>query len=78
MVNLQVGWLAGEVRIKPPSHAGDGVAEVTRSWHNIIVEATWSWVVARYRYRIMLVMAMLSRTDDDVVEAMLVVARCRF
>jgi hypothetical protein len=50
MVNLRVGWLAGEVRIKPPSHAGDGVAEVTRSWHNIIVEATWSWVVARYRY----------------------------
>jgi hypothetical protein len=26
----------------------------------------------------MLVMAMPSRTDDDVVEAMLVMARCRF
>jgi hypothetical protein len=36
---LWVRLLVGEVRVKPLSHAGDGVAEATRPQHSVDAES---------------------------------------
>jgi hypothetical protein len=43
LVNLQVGWLVEEVRIKPSSHASDGVVEATWPWCGVTAESCRQW-----------------------------------
>jgi hypothetical protein len=45
VMNLRVGWLVGEVCVKPPSHANDGAADATLA-------------MARCHYWVMLTMAL--------------------
>jgi hypothetical protein len=83
VVKLWVGLLVGKVRIKPLSHASDGVAESMLAvvWSCRQVMLVWyCWgdlIVAWCRCRVMLVTALLSHVGDDTVESMLVVVWCR-
>jgi hypothetical protein len=62
LVILWVELLVREVRVKPPSHASDGAAEVTGPWCNIDAESCGRW-----RCRVVLAMTLLRRLDRNAM-----------
>jgi hypothetical protein len=65
--------LNGEVHAKPLSHASDGAAKATWSWHDVAAESCWRWCRGDDFGRG--AMSLPSHVGDDTAKAMVLSRR---